>query len=151
MKNEGSLPEVNYQDVNPPRRNKTGKLVLLETDYTPLIVFEPMEGLLEMRGNCTPDNSIAFFEPLSSVLDYFNAKFKKDLVANFRIGAISGTSLKCLFEIIRKLSFISDAGHKLEIYWYFQTGDLYALEIGKDYADLTGLNFTFIAEEEKSK
>ena len=123
--------------------------ILIEpTRITPLINFDPDEGILELKGRSSPENSILFYQRLIDALDDFVESDKESLVANFAFEYFNTSSSKCLFDVFKRLSRIHEEGKSLTINWYYEEDDEDMMEAGEDYCDLLDLEFNFIEIEE---
>ncbi|MFY0686829.1 MAG: DUF1987 domain-containing protein [Cyclobacteriaceae bacterium] len=124
------------------------KIFIEPTRTTPLINFDPEEGVLEMKGRSSPENSIQFYQGVIDGLDEFIASDKESFVANFAFEYFNTSSSKCLFDVFKRLSKIDEEGKSLEINWYFEEDDDDMMEAGEDYCDLLDLDFNFIEIED---
>lgn len=118
------------------------------TRVTPLINFDPDEGLLEMKGRSSPENSIQFYQPLLDGLDDLIDGNADSFVANFAFEYFNTSSSKCLFDVLKRLSKLEEKGVDLVVNWYYEEGDDDMMEAGEDYCDLLDLDFNFIEIED---
>ncbi|MBV6644436.1 MAG: DUF1987 domain-containing protein [Cyclobacteriaceae bacterium] len=124
------------------------KIFIEPTRVTPLINFDPDEGILEMRGRSSPENSIQFFQAVIDNLDEFAKSGNGELTANLAFEYFNTSSSKCLFDIFKKLSKIEESGKTITINWFYEEGDDDMMEAGEDYSDLLDLNFNFLEIED---
>ncbi|WP_421878136.1 DUF1987 domain-containing protein [Marinoscillum sp.] len=124
------------------------KFFIEPTRVTPLVNFDPEEGILEVKGRSSPENSILFYQKIIDNLDEFVNDGGDEFTANFSFEYFNTSSSKCLFDVFKKLSKISDAGKELIINWYYEEDDEDMMEAGEDYADLLDLDFNFLEIEE---
>jgi len=124
-------------------------LHLEPTPLTPLVSFNWNEGILDLRGRSSPDNSLGFYNPVFQYLDNFlKNQVSADLTINVNLEYFNTSSLKCIFQILRKLAEIKKNGIEVIINWYYEEDDEDMLETGEDIADLLGIDFNFIAEDD---
>ena len=123
------------------------KLIVRPTRITPLIYFDTVRGLLELRGKSSPENAIQFYSALFNELDKFGAQSKQNLVANFKLEYFNTSSSKCIFDILKKVNQVKLNGRRIAINWYYEEDDDDMLEAGEDYADLLGTEFNYIETE----
>jgi hypothetical protein len=129
--------------------NQTMEAFVLEPSrITPLINFDPDEGILELKGRSSPENSILFYQRLLDYLDEFAISNKTHLVANFAFEYFNTSSSKCLFDLFKRLTAIKQNGKDLTINWFFDEDDEDMMEAGEDYCDLLDLDFNFIEIED---
>lgn len=124
------------------------KIFIEPTRVTPLVNFDPDEGLLEIKGRSSPENSILFYQKVIDSLDEFADSDRSEFTANFSFEYFNTSSSKCLFDVFKRLSRISENGKSLIINWYYEEDDEDMMEAGEDYADLLDLDFNFLEIEE---
>jgi hypothetical protein len=124
------------------------KVFIEPTRTTPLINFDPEEGLLEMKGRSSPENSIQFYQRVLDNLDEYAISGGSEFTTNIAFEYFNTSSSKCLFDVFKRLSKIEDSGKKITINWYYEEGDDDMMEAGEDYSDLLDLNFNFFEIEE---
>lgn len=124
------------------------RIFLEPTRVTPLISFDPQEGILEMKGRSSPENAIQFYQGLIQNLDEFIETDAEGFVANFAFEYFNTSSSKCLFDVLKRLSKMAENDIDLTINWYFEEDDEDMMEAGEDYSDLLDLDFNFIEIED---
>jgi hypothetical protein len=125
------------------------RIFIEPTRITPLVNFDPDEGLLEVRGRSSPENSIQFYQGIIDNLDELLEEEDADsFTANFAFEYFNTSSSKCLFDVFKRLSKLDENGTELTINWYFEEGDDDMMEAGEDYCDLLDLDFNFIEIED---
>lgn len=125
------------------------KIFLEPTKVTPLVHFDPSEGLLELKGRSSPENSIQFYAKIIEALDeYTHNDGASSFTATFAFEYFNTSSSKCLFDVFKRLSKIEAAGKDIVINWYYEEDDDDMMEAGEDYSDLLGLDFNFLEIEE---
>lgn len=124
------------------------KIFLEPTKVTPLVNFDPSEGILELKGRSSPENSIQFYAKIIEGLEEYAVSGDGDFVATFAFEYFNTSSSKCLFDVFKRLSKIDAAGKGLTINWYYEEDDDDMMEAGEDYSDLLGLDFNFMEIEE---
>ena len=123
------------------------KVFIEPTRTTPLIKFDPDEGLLEMKGRSSPENSIQFYQKVLENLDEYSDSGGPEFTANIAFEYFNTSSSKCLFDVFKRLSKIENSGKKITINWYYEEGDDDMMEAGEDYSDLLDLDFNFFEIE----
>lgn len=124
------------------------KVFIEPTRTTPLVNFDPDEGLLEMKGRSSPENSIQFYQKVLDSLEEYAKTGGNQFTANIAFEYFNTSSSKCLFDVFKRLSKIGEAGKKITINWYYEEGDDDMMEAGEDYSDLLDLKFNFFEIEE---
>lgn len=124
------------------------RILIEPTRITPLINFDPDEGILELKGRSSPENSLVFYQRVLDALDEYAAQGSDSLEANFAFEYFNTSSSKCLFDVFKKLSKLKDDGMSVTINWHYEEDDEDMMEAGEDYCDLLDLEFNFIEIEE---
>ena len=124
------------------------KIFMEPSRVTPLVNFDPEEGILEMKGRSSPENSIQFYQKVIINLGLFAESEHGAFTANFAFEYFNTSSSKCLFDIFKKLVKIQASGKHLVINWFFEEDDEDMMEAGEDYSDLLDLEFNFIEIED---
>ena len=119
------------------------KVFIEPTRTTPLVNFDPEEGILEMKGRSSPENSIEFYQKIMEGLDAYASSGSSEITVNFAFEYFNTSSSKCLFDVFKKLSKIMETGMKITINWCYEEGDDDMMEAGEDYSDLLDLDFNF--------
>lgn len=124
------------------------KIFIEPTRTTPLVNFDPDEGLLEMKGRSSPENSIQFYQKIMENLEAFAISGGSNFTANIAFEYFNTSSSKCLFDVFKRICKIENSGKEITVNWYFEEGDEDMMEAGEDYSDLLDLNFNFFEIEE---
>lgn len=124
------------------------KVFIEPTRTTPLINFDPEEGLLEMKGRSSPENSIQFYLKVMENLERFAVSGGPHLRVNIAFEYFNTSSSKCLFDVFKRICKIENSGREITINWYYEEGDEDMMEAGEDYSDLLDLDFNFFEIEE---
>lgn len=124
------------------------KVFIEPTRTTPLVNFDPDEGLLEMKGRSSPENSIQFYQKVLDNLEEFARSGGDSFTANISFEYFNTSSSKCLFDVFKRLSKLDAVGKTVTINWYYEEGDDDMMEAGEDYSDLLDLDFNFHEIEE---
>jgi len=123
--------------------------ILIEPSrVTPLIKFDPDEGVLEMRGRSSPENAIQFYQKVIENLAQFAENGGESFTANFAFEYFNTSSSKCLFDIFKRIANIKKSGRDIHINWFYEEDDEDMMEAGEDYSDLLDLEFNFIEIED---
>jgi hypothetical protein len=123
-------------------------LIIKETKYTPEVNFNTSEGILNIKGNSYPENTLEFYDPILNLMENFFSKTKnKDITLNIEIVYFNSSSSRVFFEIF---DLIEDFSSKLNftINWIYERDNEGVLEIGEDFKeDFQKLNFNIIVKE----
>lgn len=124
------------------------KVFIEPTRTTPMVKFDPDEGLLEMKGRSSPENSIQFYQKVLDSLEEYAVSGGDEFTANIAFEYFNTSSSKCLFDVFKRLGKIESSGKTITINWYYEEGDDDMMEAGEDYSDLLDLDFNFHEIEE---
>jgi hypothetical protein len=120
------------------------KIHIQATEFTPHVTFDPSNGLIELKGNSTPENSLTFYHKMIINLEEYATKGTKDLTANVAFHYFNTSSSKCLYDMFKQLNNIKQKGRQVTINWYYSPTDEDMYEVGKDFSELMNLHFNFI-------
>ena len=131
-----------------PPESQIERIFLEPSRVTPLINFDPEEGLLEMRGRSSPENAISFYQLIIDGIGAFAENGGDHFTASFAFEYFNTSSSKCLFDIFKRLVKVRDSGREISINWFYEEFDEDMMEAGEDYSDLLDLEFNFIEIED---
>ncbi|MCC7303345.1 MAG: DUF1987 domain-containing protein [Bacteroidia bacterium] len=128
------------------------KLHIEATEFSPLIHLDPFSDTLEIRGESRPENARKFFQPVlewldnySKVLYYMKSDkgdaYSKDLLFTFAFDYLNSTSLKFVYDILKKIESLSANATSVTILWLYEAGDEDMKENGEELAKLVKLKF----------
>jgi hypothetical protein len=124
------------------------ELIIKGTEKTPSICFNPDSGKLELQGRSIPENSIQFYKPLREWLDLYSANPKQLTEVHFKLEYFNTSSSKNIFELLRILEKIDEAGNNVVINWYYEKDDDDMLETAEDYKSIFKLSINMIECED---
>jgi hypothetical protein len=121
------------------------------TKFTPGIVLDPTNNVLEFYGFSLPENAIEFYEPILKWLeDYKNlfqqasGNFSKVNII-FKLVYYNSSSLRQIVEIFIILSAIYQIGVPLNISWQYDSEDPQMAESGKEMGDIAHVPVNLVA------
>lgn len=112
---------------------------------TPFVSFDSQTGILELKGRSSPDNAVVFYEQVISYFDqYFVTGEAGDITINVGLEYFNTSSLKCIFQILRRIKDGAEKASKtLEINWFYEEDDEDMLETGEDISSLLDMEFNY--------
>jgi hypothetical protein len=119
-------------------------IVLEGTGRTPAIIFDAVQGSLELSGRSIPENSLAFYKPLFDWIDDYVQNPKKETNIAFNLEYFNTSSSKCILDMLRKLERLAEDGHKANVKWFFDEGDEDMEESGNDFKSLINLDIELV-------
>ena len=117
------------------------------TPKTPRVKFDSRQGILEIKGRSSPENSYEFYKPLVKWLQEYAMDPGEKTIVNIQLEYFNTGSSKCILDIFKKLEAIYKSNHEVLINWYYEE-DEGILEAGEDYKFITGMPFKFIERAE---
>ena len=117
------------------------------TRETPEILFNPEKDIFHIKGVSHPEDIKEFFFPIFEWLDDFFEESKnemgKRILFHLSYKYINSSSLKHLYEFLKKLTIWRDQGLMIEIDWYYADDDEDMLETGEELSEMQGINLPF--------
>ena len=128
------------------------KLLRIEsTKFTPGIILDPGQNVLEFYGFSLPENSIDFYTPVTSWLQEY-----KELLSNsletlpqvqvfFKLVYYNSSSLRQLVDIFQIISEIYHMGIPVNVQWQYDGEDPSMAENGKELGDIVKMPVNVVA------
>lgn len=127
------------------------------TENTPGVELDANEHELTFEGDSRPEDVQKFYTPIIKWLDdytnhlyFLKDKFSSEILINcsFKFEYFNSSSAKYVLDIMNKLSSINKESNKikLKINWNFDEMDEDMFEAGKEFEDMLGFEFNFIAK-----
>ncbi len=125
------------------------KLLILATDESPQILFDPGRGMLDISGKSLPEDINEFYEPLEEAVIEYIKNPQPITTVNFDLLYLNSASTKRILEIITHLEKIFHSGYKVNLNWYYGQYDDDMRDEGEGFAMLTELPVNIIIKSEK--
>jgi len=123
-------------------------LQLQPTEYTPLIILDPINYRFTFRGESYPENTFEFYEP---ILEWFRdfLSQKKDMILEMELTYLNSSSLKSFYDIFEFLNVhAKENGSRVIIQWIYDEENDIALETGQNMdEDFEHLTFEYLQKE----
>jgi hypothetical protein len=119
-------------------------LVIEGTQKTPTVEFDPVKGILEIKGRSIPENSIEFYKPLVDWLESYSDSPAAKTVVNVHLEYFNTSSSKCILDVFKKLESLHKSNNVVQINWYYEEDDEDMLEAGEDYESIIRVPFKMI-------
>ena len=105
------------------------------TEYTPKIVLDSNEGLIEIKGDSFPENTYDFYKPVTDWLkEYFESQAKDKTTINMEINYFNSSSSQLFFDLFDLFEEVSES-NSLEINWIYDEKNDSAEEAGEDFVE----------------
>ena len=123
------------------------KVIIEPTRTTPLINFDPDEGILEMKGRSSPENARDFYNPVFEAMDKIASSSLEEITFNFEFEYFNTSSSKCLFRILKAANDIHQSGKTVHVNWRFDEDDEDMQESGEDLESLLDIEFNYVENQ----
>ncbi|MCX6294561.1 MAG: DUF1987 domain-containing protein [Bacteroidetes bacterium] len=120
------------------------KLLINSTETTPLVSFDPDNGLLEIEGRLIPEDVGDFFAPIFVWLENYLPENNKPILVRFCLFYYNTSSSKRIFNIMRKFDALYLKGIDLKIRWEYEEGDEDTVQEGEDYKTFLKVPFEIV-------
>ena len=119
-------------------------LDIAKTGSTPLIRFDPEQGLLIVRGESYPENSFDFYAPvLTWLADTLPAL--PGLRLDVEVSYMNSSSIKCMLDILDALEAAHKEGKAVTVNWIYDPDNPRALDLAEEFRSEVTLPFTMSA------
>ena len=115
---------------------------------TPHVHFDPITGLLELKGRSIPENSIDFYKPLIDWIDKYGRTPNSKTALHVQLVYFNTSSSKCILDVFKKLELVRTTGNEVSVLWHYEEDDEDMLEAGEDYQAIINIPFKMIQIEE---
>lgn len=116
------------------------------TAYTPCIVFDAKQGILEIAGEAYAEYAVEFFQPLLEILTAFTSTTDNSaLTVAFKMTYFNTSTSRCFFEIFDILEKYHLKGGKVKCNWYYQQEDLDIFDSGVEFSFQVSFDFEYMA------
>ena len=116
-------------------------MIIKATAKTPGIDFKPEQGLLEIRGRSTPEDSKIFYKPLIAWCEEYVNNPPDRTVVDVQLEHFDTSSSKGLLDFLKRLRAIREKQKEVEVVWHYESSDEDILEAGENFEHITGLPF----------
>lgn len=113
------------------------KLLIMATDESPQVLFDPGRGILDLAGKSLPEDINEFYTPLEDAVKNYMKMPQNETIINFDLVYLNSSSTKRILEIITYFESIHKKGYKVTLNWYYNQYDEDMMEEGEEFARLT--------------
>ncbi len=126
-------------------------IIIDAKEYTPKIILDPKNGIIEIEGQSFPEDSSGFYQPILNWVEEYIASPNKETMVNIRFSYYNTSSAKKLNELICLIVKLKQnkPDHPLKINWYYEKGDDDMRISGKDFSKIVNFPFKFIEFKHK--
>ena len=118
------------------------------TKYTPEIILDEENGVVEIKGKSYPENTFEFYKQLMDWLDEYFQNPQSKTVFNMELIYLNSSTSKFLYDLFDYLEEKSE-DNEIEINWIYDEENEVAEETGEDFKeDFEDMNFNLVAKED---
>jgi len=125
-------------------------LIIEATEYTPKIDFNYETNVLELKGECYPENINILSVPISDWIEEYLQQLKKGqtCILNIELTYFNSSSSKMLANLFDMLEKdVEENGTDIVINWIYQEDDDMSEEYGEEFQeDLESLTFSLVSK-----
>ena len=115
---------------------------------TPVIKFDPTNGLMEICGRSIPYDSDEFWMPILSWFEAYMLTPNEKTTFKINLEYFNISSSKRILFLLYKLNELSEKGLEVNVLWEYRKDDEDMYEVGQDYAYMVKVPFEFIEIKE---
>jgi hypothetical protein len=124
------------------------RLLILATDESPQILFDPGRGMLDISGKSLPEDINEFYDPLEQAVLKYAKSPQPVTTINFDLMYLNSSSTKRVLSIITHFEEIHKKGFKVLFNWYYNEFDEDMRDEGEEFGRLTDLPVNIIVKSE---
>jgi len=107
-------------------------LIIENTNKTPKVFFNALNGKMELVGRSIPENSFQFYEPLLQWIDEYAKSPQDQTTFTFKLDYFNTSSSMYILGILKKLEKMYVDGKNVKVFWYYDSEDEDMLQTGED-------------------
>ncbi len=111
-------------------------------DFTPIVDFNPDEGVLKISGRSLLEDTAAFYEPLLDWIDKYLQNPKEKTLLVFELEYFNSSSAKMLTQIMMKFEPMAlEDENSVKVIWRYKENDDIMYDRGKEFKSIVFLPF----------
>ncbi len=119
-------------------------LTITETQNTPYINFDLINGTIEIKGRSLPENPLGIYDPLIKLIDEYILNPCEKTIINLEFYYINTSSSKQIFRMLKRFEALSRDNKEVLVNWYYDDEDQATREDGETFESLLRIPFNFI-------
>ncbi len=123
------------------------KLVILATDESPQILFDPAKGTLEVSGKSLPEDTIVFYGPLEQAAIEYVENPQPVTTIDFDLVYVNSSSTKRILSIISHFEKLQEMGLTVIFNWHYDEFDENMKDEGEEFGRLSDLKINLIKKQ----
>ena len=122
-------------------------LTLQPTTSTPEVRFDATSGLLVLRGESYPENSLAFYGPILKWVEEFLDASAVPVKVELGLTYLNTSSIKSLMDLLDLLEEAHKSDREVTVTWFYDKDNDRALEMAEEFREEVTLPFFVVPEE----
>ena len=115
------------------------------TNDTPKVLFDPENEIFEISGRSLPEDVVSFYQPLIDWLEEYKDSPNEYTEFVFKYIYFNTATSKLIQDILIKLEEIHEAGHKIQVIWFYEEEDEDMLDLGEEFSENVDIPFEIIS------
>ena len=120
-------------------------LRIQETHKTPEVLFDPKNGVFEIKGKSIPDDAELFFAEILSWVEDYVSNPNESTIIKIDLEYFNISSSKRILFLFYRLNELKEKGKEIKIIWHYNEEDEDMFEVGQDYAFMVKIPFDFVS------
>ena len=116
---------------------------LESTAQTPMISFDAVSGVMEIKGRSIPDQPDEFWLPILSWFESYMLNPRDKTVVKIDLEYFNISSSKRILFLLYKLNELVEMKKDVHVEWFYRESDEDMYEVGQDYAYMVKVPFIF--------
>lgn len=121
------------------------------TKATPLIDFNPDNGVLILKGQSYPENAFKFYDPVFTWIDSYLALCPDQIRVDVRLSYVNTSSSKCIMMLLENFEEAFKRGISIELNWYCDMENESEIECAEEFKEDISFPFNIIPEIIKNR
>ena len=122
------------------------KLFVEPTKATPLIDFDPDQGLLVLKGQSYPENAFKFYDPVFKWIEALLTEKTSEVKVEVRLSYVNTSSSKCIMMLLENFEKSFQQGADIILNWYCDMENESEVECAEEFKEDITFPFNIIPE-----
>lgn len=105
------------------------------TPSTPAVSARAAEGVMEMRGDSYPENSLEFFQPVVDWISEYLESTQEPLALQLRLLYLNTSSVKAMMDIFDILEAAHADGRGVSVRWYYDRDNERIADLAEEFKE----------------
>lgn len=115
------------------------------TNDTPKVLLDPENDIFEISGRSLPEDVVDFYLPVIDWLEEYKESPNEFTEFVFKYNYFNTATSKLIQDVLFKLEEIAEAGHKIQVVWFYEEDDEDIMELGEEFCENVDIPFEIIS------